>query len=254
MPTQHTKTGTYRYAEGSGVPRDTEMATIFLWKAAGQRHGRAQAYLHDMQTRAHPCYCLKRLFCAKKKERASEITSPPASPASRLTGVEKATQDAEVAAATLTKAATQKAPADAEAALANRAALRRAISDHVSAVSEVARAEVAAERRARRASMEKLKGKLVDVTFTKDKLDIALVLATDHRTKRKMIIVEGVKEESMGYGLLEPQDELVAIRADASSTRVRSSCTRRMLLLDARRGVVVHRWPSATTSTCRTTS
>jgi len=149
------------------------MATIFLWKAAGQKHGRAQAYLHDMQTRSHPCYCLKRLCCAPKK-RPQEAPSPPASPASRLTTVEKATQDAEAAAATLTRAATQRAPADADQALANRAALRRAISDHVSAVSEVARAEVAAERKARRASMERLKGKLVDVTFTRDKLDLAL--------------------------------------------------------------------------------
>ena len=77
-----------------------------------------------------------------------------------------------------------------------------------------------------RTELEKIRGKLVDVTFTKDKLDLALVLATDHRTKRKMIIVDVVKEGSMGYGLLEPQDELVAIggrrRGDPQGRRQRA--------------------------------
>ena len=43
---------------------------------------------------------------------------------------------------------------------------------------------------------------LHDVTFPSERLGLSLVLATDHRTKRKMIIVDDVRDHSPASGVL----------------------------------------------------
>ena len=72
------------------------------------------------------------------------------------------------------------------------------------------------ERAERRKKLEELRGAvdLYDVTFGGATLGLSFVLATDHRTKRKMIIVDTIREASPASNILQPQDELVAIGED----------------------------------------
>ena len=80
-------------------------------------------------------------------------------------------------------------------------------------VKKQAELEVRQERAEKRKKLEELRGAvdLYDVTFGGATLGLSLVLATDHRTKRKMIIVDTIREASPASNILQPQDELVAI-------------------------------------------
>ena len=104
-----------------------------------------------------------------------------------------------------------------------RAKLKRRISDQIEIVKRQAELEVRQERAERRKKLEELRGAvdLYDVTFGGATLGLSLVLATDHRTKRKMIIVDTIRERRP----------------------LRISCSRR-----------TSSSPSARTSICQTTS
>ena len=191
------------------------MATLWLWRAAQQQHKRAEGYLMEHQQRGHPLFILKRIFTAGhdskngkgggRYDRNSDKTEPPCK------RTFKATLPLEN-----TMIGTEECVPKEEflvpvARMPERAALKKAAGVHITTLEAEARAQAEVERLSRRTTVAKLCGQLIDVTFTENVLGISLVLATEHKTKRKMIIVENIRADSPAAGILEIQDELVAI-------------------------------------------
>ena len=190
------------YAEGTtGVKKDKELAHMFLWRAAKQGHDRAEAYLRKLERPWDPLYYVKKAVRKKPKRitLVDDLIQPITQQKEAPTSPSKILDDGE----------------DPTSPIA-RAKLKRRISDQIELVKKQAELEVAQERAERRKKLEELRGAvdLYDVTFGGATLGLSLVLATDHRTKRKMIIVDTIREASPASNILQPQDELVAIGED----------------------------------------
>ena len=224
------------FAEGRCVQRDREMATIWLWRAAQQKHERATTYLAKYQERAHPLHSLKKIFTVHREEGGTKNQRKRSNKQTKrgnkkmqgsahqsesvLKGSEEDGEENEDKCGVTSKNAENPSTRRAMKAvseplsylnLQDRAALKKAAGTHVSILEAEARVQAKAERLSRRANAAMLCDSLIDVTFHEEILGLCLVLATEHRTKRKMIIVEEVKSCSPAEGLLEIQDELVAI-------------------------------------------
>ena len=218
------------FAEGRGVRRDREMATLWLWRAAQQKHKRATIYLTKYQQRWRPFYIIKTLFGSNRdahegnqkevgrdrqtqKQKQKDFEHEEGCSTRRLG---KLTLSENICVSTVRPGMSECVPGEwrvGSSAHTTEHALKQA-GAHVTTLEVEARAQANAERLSRRSNAAKLCEKLIDVTFDGDVLGLSLVLATEHRTKRKMIIVDDVRTGSPADGLLKVQDELVAIGDD----------------------------------------
>ncbi|KAJ1451987.1 hypothetical protein M885DRAFT_528203 [Pelagophyceae sp. CCMP2097] len=188
------------YADGRGVKRDNDEASVWLMRAAKSGHVLALKALAEMKKKASATYRLKALLCGARAaapalKRAVDAFSPKPPALKRQEEVKsppilKKVASRAVQVANADKAQKRLFELDAEAKLALK------------------------QRDDVRSKVGALRGELLDVTFHEPRLGIALCLATDHRTQRKMIIVERVDSDSPACGVLRPQDELVAVEND----------------------------------------
>ncbi len=205
------------FAEGRGVRRDREMATLWLWRAARQKHERATLYLAEFQQRAHPLYSFKKFFSVSTwVERQPKKTVTAIN--NNVNGNKNDDQTQNDHNHSMNNEVgnyiDNKNDQIAQGSLSECVAIQKAAGAHVTTLELEARAQARAERLCRRTNAIKLQDQLVDVTFHDSTLGLSLVLATEHCTKRKMIIVAEIRAGSPADGLLEVQDELVAIGDD----------------------------------------